>query len=399
MTAFDPTTRAPTAPRLPWDPADPYAFYESRRRAGDVVWDDEAHAWLVLGYEAARSVLRDPGWSSDPLVDPVARAALGPVGAQFAARTMLFTDGATHRHLRGPLRDVFARGFVAGLQTGIDAIVADVVDHPATGEVVDLMAGIALPLPLAVIGEWLDLDPDCSDLLRELSPAIIRTLGALADEADLRAGSEAAAALMAQFLPIAADRRAHPGDDLLSFLATDPTLDLDEVVANTLLLAVAGHETTANVLGSGLVRLLTPAPDGTPPAARFAPDDPGLVSELLRLDAPAQAVVRTATADHDIAGVRVPTGDTVLVVVAAANRDPAEFDDPAAFRPGRGGPAALSFGYGAHHCIGAALAELELSAALPRILARRPRLAGPVTWRDTPAIRGPRAVPVVFEAD
>jgi cytochrome P450 len=203
---------------------------------------------------------------------------------------------------------------------------------------------------------------------------------------------------MAEFLPLAADRRTHPGDDLLSFIAADPDVSLDEVVATAILIAVAGHETTANMLGAGVVTLLTRADDGSRALDRIDPADPALVTELLRLHGPVQSTVRTATTDHRIAGTRIAAGDTVLVVVAAANRDPAVFDQPNQIRLDRHGSAPLSFGYGAHYCLGAAVAQLELRTALPEILDRQPVLAGSVHWRDTAAIRGPLSVPLTFRS-
>ncbi|WP_345001374.1 cytochrome P450, partial [Tsukamurella soli] len=273
-------------PRLPWDAADPYPYYARRRHEGAVVWDDRAGAWLVLGYEAARQVLAGRGWTSDPLADPSVRAAATPLAAEFTGHTMLFADGADHRRLRGSLRDVFAPGFVGELASGVDAVLDDLLGGLATGVPIDFVTDVALPLPLAVIGAWLDLDGDATAALQELSPAVIRALGAFADGSEIADGAAAAAALTAVFLPLAADRRAHPGDDLLSYLATDPALELDDVVANALLLAVAGHETTANVLGAGLARLLGGSPGKTDGADRPggpAPSGAGLVSELLRL--------------------------------------------------------------------------------------------------------------------
>jgi cytochrome P450 len=385
------------APRLPWHAADPYPFYEERRGGGEVGWDDTAQAWLVLGYDAARHVLGGTGWSSDPLANPANRDSMDPISEAFTRRSMLFADGTIHQRLRGSVRDVFTPSFIANLAAGVESVVAAVSDHPPTGTAFDLMSEIALPIPLAVVGEWLNLDPSTSALLRELSPVIIRMLGTLADTEEVRAGAGASAALVTQFLSLAADRRVHPGDDLLSFIAADPDLELDDVVMTTILIAVAGHETTANLLGAGLVRLLTPGADGVRLADEVDPADPAVATELLRLDAPVQSTVRTATHDHRIGGVDVAAGQSVLVAVAAANRDPAVFEQPDAFRLDRTGPAPLSFGYGAHYCLGAALARLEITTALPRILGRRPVLAGPVTWRDTPAIRGPLTVPIVFE--
>lgn len=382
-------------PRLPWDAADPFPYYEALRTRGDVVWDDTAGGWLALSHDTVRTVLGGTGWTSNPLASVGVEAALDPVARDWTARSMLFTDGADHRRLRASVRDVFTPGFVAGLSDGIAGIVDSVVGFAEAGAEVDLMADIALPLPIAVVAEWLALDADSARLLREKSPAIIATLGNLADEAEMRAGMAAMATLMAVFLPLAADRRVDPGDDLLSFIAGDGALSLEEVVTTTILIAVAGHETTANLLGAGLVRLLLPDTDGNRLVDRVDADDPRLLTELLRLDAPVQATVRTATEDTRLGQVDIDAGQSVFAVVAAANRDPAVFASPATFDLDRR-TAPLSFGYGAHHCLGAALARLELAAALPRILERRPRLVGPVRWRSTAAIRGPLHVPVVF---
>ncbi|MUL46112.1 cytochrome P450 [Mycobacterium sp. CBMA293] len=373
--------------RLPWDAADPYPFYESRRLAGNVVWDDIAQAWLVLGYDAARQVLGGSGWTSNPMANPVARASMAMMGPEFTKASMLFTDDADHDRLRGAVRDAFTRSTVAGLTEGVETIAAEVVAAAPTGEPFDFMSQIALPLPIAVVGEWLNLDPAQAASLRELSPAIIRMLGTLADPVEVAEGFGAAAALMAEFLPLAADRRAHPGDDLFSFIATAPELSLEDVVVTAILIAVAGHETTANLLGAGLIRLLD---------EQVAAVDGAVVTELLRLDGPVQSTVRTATEDQPLG---IAAGDSVIVVVAAANRDPAVFDEPDRFRLGRTGPAPLAFGYGAHFCLGSALAQLELTVALRKIFARQPLIVGDVTWRDTPAIRGPQTLPVVFKAD
>ena len=192
------------------------------------------------------------------------------------------------------------------------------------------------------------------------------------------------------------DRRSHPGDDLLSLIASDDNLLLDDVVMNTILIAVAGHE-IAHLLGGPQLACwrwdLTPSRI----ADTLDTSDPSLITELLRLDGPVQATpIRTATESHVVAGAEIASGQQALVVIAAANRDPAVFDQPDEFRLGRNAPAPLSFGHGAHHCLGASLARLETTVALRKTLARSPELAGPAVWHDTPAIRGPIRVPMVF---
>ncbi|HWF29710.1 MAG TPA: cytochrome P450 [Mycobacterium sp.] len=385
-----------TGARLPWDAANPYPFYEARRREGDVVWDDTAQAWLVLSYDAARQALGGTGWTSDPLANPLARASMAAIGQDFTRSSMLFADGPDHHRLRGSVRDVFTRSFITNLTEGVDAIATTLIDQQPVDTGFDFMSDIALPLPIAVISAWLDLAVASTELLREVSPVIIRMLGTLADHDEIAAGAAASATLMAEFLPMAADRRVHPGDDLLSFIAADPELSLEEVVMTAILIAVAGHETTANLLGAGMIRLLDPGPDGIRIADHIDPTDPAVVTELLRLDGPVQSTARSATADHVVDGVEICSGQSALIAITAANRDPAVFDQPARFRLDRNAPAPLSFGYGAHYCLGAALAQLELTIALPKILARQPVLDGPVRWRDTLAIRGPLTVPMVF---
>ncbi len=378
----------PDLTRLPWDAADPYPYYERRRREGDVVWDDATCGWLVLGYHAAQQVLGGPNWTSDLAANPNAAPFLRVTDPDLLRRNVLTTDGANHRRLRGAVRNVFTRSFVAGLEEGIDAIAKATIGAVPTGEPFDFMAEIALPLPIAVAATWLGLDVDSARLLREESPAIARMLGDIGDPGAIDEGAAALAALLTEFLPLAADRRAHPGDDLLSFIAAAPELELDDVVITAVIIAVAGHETTANLLGAAMVRLL--ALRDRPPV------DTALVTELLRLDGPVQAVGRTATEDQAIGDVTIRKGEPALVVLASANRDPKIFPAPNSFQPHRPGPAALSFGYGAHYCLGATLARLEMTIALRHVLARSPSLTGAPVWRDTPAIRGPQSVPVLF---
>jgi cytochrome P450 len=393
------TTPSTAAPRLPWDAANPYPFYERRRRDGEVVWDESAQAWLVLGYHAAREILGGSGWTSDPLANPNMRSVMESwFDPALIGRSMLLTDGVDHARLRGSVRDVFTPSFIAGLRPGVEAIATAVIDHPSAGALFDFVAEIAQPLPIAVAAEWLGLDGDSSKLLREQSPAIMRMLGTLVDTDEIAAGAAAFATLVTDFLPMAADRRVNPGDDLLSLIASDPELPLDDVVITAILIAVAGHETTANLLGAVIVRLLTIEPDGTRIVDTLDPTDPSLITELLRLDAPVQAAaMRTCTEGQRIGGIEIARGQQALVVIAAANRDPKVFDEPERFRLGRGGPVPLAFGSGDHYCLGAALARLEISVALREILLRKPVLAGPVSWRDTPAIRGPLTVPMVVQ--
>ncbi|MCV7177009.1 cytochrome P450 [Mycolicibacterium sphagni] len=384
-------------PRLPWDAVDPYPFYAARRREGDVVWDATAQAWLVLGHKVARNVLAAPHWISDPRANQAATAGRF-FTADTVAANMLFTDGPTHDRLRHAVRDVFGHSFISQLTEGVESLCKQAISTIDVDEPFDVMSQIAWPLHVAVIAAWLGLDPAQCQVLREHSPAVIRLLSGITDTDTLHVGLAATTALITEFLPAAADRRAHPRDDLLSYLATAPELSLDEVVTTAILVAVAGHETTANLLGAALIRLITPTAEGTRLADHIDPADATVLTELLRLDSPVQAAARTATADQQLAGVHIRSGESVLVCIAAANRDPHVYPAPHQFLPGRPGPSPLTFGHGAHYCLGSALARLETSTALRHILERRPVLTATPAWRDTPAIRGPHHVPARFTA-
>jgi cytochrome P450 len=384
--------------RLPWDAADPYPYYEQLRRRGDVVWDDTADAWLVVGYHPAQQILAGPGWTSDPLASPNTPIAMRGADPDILRRNMLFTDGAAHRRLRNSVRDVFTRSFVAGLTDGIATIAAYTVDSIPAGVDFDFMADIASPLPIAVAAAWMGLDVDSARLLREESPAISRMLSDPGDNTVVENGTSALATLLTEFLPLAADRRNHPGDDLLSFIAADTDLELDDVVTTAIIIAVAGHETTSNFLGAAMIRLLTPRSDGFRPIETIETIDDRLITELLRIDGPAQAVARTATHDHVLGDVTIHAGEPALVALAAANRDPAVFKQPEQLQTDRREPAPLTFGHSAHYCLGAALARLETAITLQHILTRRPILRGNLSWKDNPAIRGPQTVPCAFVA-
>lgn len=382
-------------PRLPWDAADPFPFYELRRRDGDMVWDETAQTWLILGYHKAQQVLGQSGWTVDPLASPSARAARESINPEMFTTSMLNNDGAAHRRLRAATRDVFAPSFITGLGAGIDAIAEALIAHPATGTTFDFMTEVAQPLTLAVLGEWLGLDAESSRLLSDKTHDISPMVRPLPTVAELATGAAASAHLVAHLLPLAAARRYQPGEDLLSYLASDPDLLLDEAVVNVVNIAVGALENTADFIGSATLRLLTPDTHGGRLLDEVDVADPDLVTELFRLDGP-QAISRTAARNHLVGDFEVAAGQQVVIVLAAANRDPAVYDQPDQCRPGRGGPAPLTFGHGEHFCIGRALARMQAQVALRRIVGRDPVLAGAVTWRDTPSRRGPLRLPIVF---
>ncbi|MGV9791767.1 cytochrome P450 [Gordonia sp. NPDC003422] len=385
--------------QLPWssDRA-PTDYARLRALHGPVGHDDASGAWLILGYEAARSVLTGRGWTSDPMASEVNRQGLDALGISEPplSRTMLLLDGDDHARQRDSVRNVFTPRYIAQLSDGVVAIADDIIAPIGTRTPFDFMTEIAQPFPIAVIAEWLGLDLPAAQTLWTEAAAIAPALDGILDAEAAPAAAGALAALVAEFLPLAAQRRTEPGDDLLSLLATDPRLDLDEVVMNAILLAVAGHETTANLLGGGIARLLT-GPVGRRPIDRIDADDPAVLDEMLRLDGPAQAVFRVATFTQQLGGHTIGAGDRAIVVLGSANRDPDVFDNPDQFRLDRDGRQPnLAFGHGPHRCLGAALARLEVTVALRMLIGREPVLDGPPVLRDSRLLRGLHSLPMRF---
>jgi cytochrome P450 len=260
------------------------------------------------------------------------------------------------------------------------------------------MHDFAYLLPVTVICELIGIPEADREGFRPLARDLVGVFE-LNDIVTLPAINAAAAELLAYFTALAAERRTDPRDDLLSDLiavsdADHGRLTGTELLHNLTLLLVAGFETTTNLLGNGLQIVLQDPPageavrDGSVPPAAF-------VEEVLRFDSPVQLTSRVGY-DTTVGGVRVSLDTEVLTMLGAGNRDPRRFTDPGRFDPARpdGGP--LSFGGGAHFCIGAALAQLEGAVAFPRLLRRFPKIsaAGEPTRRDALLLRGFETLPV-----
>jgi cytochrome P450 len=272
-----------------------------------------------------------------------------------------------------------------------------VATHGSSG---DVLAEVLLPLPAAVVAGMVGIPEPGMGGFQAAAQHLVWWFGAGRPDAALahrtRSAVVEARALVAGLL---AERRAHPTDDLLSTMqaAADEdngesgvALTEDEMMANAIFLMTAGHETAANALANALLGLLR-----HPEALERVRDDDVLsdaaVDELLRFDSPVQLTARLATADREHAGVRLRRGDSVIVVLGAANRDPERFDAPHELRLDRADNQPLSFAHGAHYCLGASLAKEELRVVLPHLLRRLPglTLAAAPTYQPTLDFRGP----------
>jgi cytochrome P450 len=388
------------SPAFREDPYPHYETYRSReplRRVADTIW-------LVLGHADVTALLRHPRLSAD---ETRATTETGrPKPGRLKAHSLLFMDPPDHTRLRSLVARAFTPARIADLRPTAEAITTELLDVTAAAAstgAVDLIRSLAYPLPVRIICALLGV-PAADEatftgwsraLARSLDPSVLRSA-----EVDV-AIAVAERDLTAYLEDLLAVRRTSPGDDLLSALlaveADGDRITPAEVVDLALLLLVAGHETTVNLIGNGVLALLR-APDQLDRLRR----SPGLVAtavdELLRFDGPVQMTQRVATDDLDLAACRVRGGDELLLVLGAANRDPAVFAEPHRLDVTRDARRHVAFGGGIHHCLGAALARLEGQVALSALLARFPRLelAGHPVRRPTFTLRGLECLPVTL---
>jgi cytochrome P450 len=378
---------------------DPYAAYAALRSACPVAavptGSGQRTDYLVLGYPEARQALADPRLSKDTaafFAGKHSRRRLHPA----VADTMLATDPPGHTRLRKLVTNAFTTGAVAALRPFITRTVDGLLDRwPVDGQA-DLVAGLAVPLPVIVICELLGIpEADRADVQRWSGDLFAAGRPDLID-----AASHSMAAYMTGLV---AAKRTRPGDSLLDRLiaARDggDQLSEPELISLAALLLVAGHETTANFLGNAVLALLQHPAERE--RLRGDPDRvPAALDELLRYDSPVStATFRHSTEPLALGGTGIPAGVPVLVALAAANRDPQRFPDPDRLDLDREAGGHLAFGHGIHRCVGAPLARAEAEIALRAVLARFPRLrlavpADQLEWRRTRLMRGLTALPV-----
>ncbi|HEX6403610.1 MAG TPA: cytochrome P450 [Pseudonocardiaceae bacterium] len=353
---------------------DPYPVYRELREQHPVYWDGDVDAFLVTSYTEASAVLRGPEWSSDPNRNPALAARLerGEFGNQALRATLLTMDPPDHTRLRRMLAPVFTPRAIDALQPRITAVVKAALADFGEGSDVDVIADIGYPIPLAVMCELLDVDIEGAQLLRTETPKLVGILEFDPDEEAVLAAEEATASLALYLLPMLGDRRVRPGEDLASQLLRlgddlGDALELDEVLATCILLLIAGHETTASLIGNGVLTLMQ-----HPDQLRLLQRDPALIKpaieEMLRFECPVKIVGRTSLVDRQLGGRTIRAGQRVLVLLGAANRDPAQFRAPECFDITRVQAPHLAFGAGPHFCLGAALSRAEAQETLRQLL-------------------------------
>ncbi len=388
----------------PSDPAflaDPYPAFADLRARGEVHWHAGLGLAVAVSHAACSAVLRDRGagrlWRDKEPVEAFAAFNL------LHRNSLLESEPPRHSRLRRLISAAFGRGHTERLRPWVRSVAGSMAGSLAAAIAADgsadLLAHLAAPLPVEVIAELLGVPAADRPRLQPWSNAIVKMYeyGLPPDRA---AAAESAAAEFVGYLrDLAAARAVAPGPDLISDLVSvrdgSDRLSDDELVGTAVLLLMAGHEATVNVIGNGVLALLRHRAEWERLVA--APDLlAGAVEEMIRFDAPLQLFERTATEATTVAGYRLEPGDKVAALLGAAARDPLVFAAPDRFDVGRSPNPHIGFGAGIHYCVGAPLARVEIAAALEALVTRLPglRLAEEPRRRGEFVIRGLRTLPV-----
>ena len=399
-------------PRRPEVIANPFPIFAELRERDPVHWSDALGGWVLTRYRDVRQVLSDGGFSADRItpfrdhLEPDARAQIAEL-LKTLGLWAVFNDPPAHTRRRGLLNKAFTPRAVLALRPLIERVVAHLISRVGAQGEMDLISAFAYPLPASVIAGMIGVPIEDLDRFKTWSDEIAAFVGsALATPDKRQRGERGAREMSAYFRRIIADHRKRPRDDILSALlaAEDAGAGLseDELVASCILLLFAGHETTTNLIGNGMLALLR-----HPEALAALRRDPDLivsaVEEMLRYDGPTQAMTRIALKDGRLHGASpfIRAGDRVFALLNAANRDPQVFADPDRFDVARRDSRHVSFGFGIHFCLGAPLARLESQIAVKALVERLPDLTLAIDepeWSDSFVLRGVKSLPVRFGA-
>jgi cytochrome P450 len=375
---------------------DPYPIYERMRGAGPVSFSPFIQQWAVVGYDEARQVLSSSSFGVSAQVDLVLGArpysTMSEATKALLRNALLFTDPPVHTRRRSAVSRAFTPRQVRRLEPRVRQLVdrhlADITDDPEP----DLVTRLAEPLAIQVIAELIGVPEERwpwmaarSTTLRQVADPFV-----VLDPAAVDATCDE---LAIYYSDLADQRLADPRDDLITELARaeadDGQIDRAELISLIVIFMLAGHETTTGAIGNAVLALAR-HPDQRDLVRRSPDLWPNAIEELLRFDTVLQTDPRTALETTTIAGRTIKKGQNVTVMLGAANRDPRRFDDADQLRLDREDPAPLSFGHGLHHCIGAALARLELRTALPAVVeALGDYTVDDVSWKTSLAFRSP----------
>ena len=359
---------------------DPYPFYAALRERSPIHPIGE-HAWFLTRYDHVAAVYRSAAASSDKQREFAPKFGLGTPLFEHHTTSLVFNDPPLHTRVRRLLLGALNQRAIKRMEAGVASLVETLLDRMADAPAPDLIEDYAAQIPVEVIGNLLDVPHAERGPLRDWSLAILSALEPVPGAERLARGHAAVTEFLVYLRGLVARRRAAPGDpevDVLTRLIVGEVdgerLTETELLHNCIFLLNAGHETTSNLIGNGMHALLVHRGELERLAREPALID-SAVEELLRYESPLQLNNRVLTAPLELPGRTLPAGDFITLGVGAANRDPAQFADPDRLDIGRKPNLQLAFGHGAHACAGMNVARLEARIAIPRLIARYPRIA------------------------
>jgi cytochrome P450 len=392
--------------------ADPYPYYAALRRESPIHQLAEGlPLYAITRFADVSHVLHHPELFSSTALQTALQGGgigIGPNSGALAGHRLLAspmmigTDPPDHSRLRRLVNRGFTPRRIAALEPRIRAIAKTCLDEAIQDGEMDLVRGLSVPLPVTVIAEMLGVEPDRRDQFKAWSDAFVIGLSGAAGQYTPQ-GVRQAADEMADYIErIAEERRANPKDDLISVLIQaeeGEALSTGELLSFTVLLLIAGNETTTNLIGNGVKALLA-HPDVMDRVIADSSLIPAFVEEAVRYDSPIQALPRTAGAEVELPSGTVPANATLLVFFASASRDEEQFPGAESFDIDRPAPGHVAFGHGIHYCLGASLARLEARVAFGELFARCRKLelaADTIPMLDSLVLRGPKSLPLRVE--
>jgi cytochrome P450 len=384
VVANDTQVEDPFVPLTPEKLENPYPYYARLRENAPVWFSNEGGYWLISRYEDVNAILRDIHYSKKMTnakgVDKLIARFLDPrlFGMmQTRQHSMLQQDPPDHTRLRGLVNKAFTPKMVEELRPHIESISASLIDAVADKGKMDLIADYAFPLPVTVISEMLGIPTADRDKIKHLARPITEAFDIEASKEGLLRAKDASEAFINYLKPLVAERRKNPKGDLISQLIAAEEegnrLTEQELFANLVLILLAGHETTVNLIGNGMVALMR-----HPDQLKKLQENPSLIGsaidEVLRYDSSVQLARRVVMEDVEIHGQTMRKGDMCTLMIGSANHDPAQFPDPEKFDITRTDNKYLSFGAGIHHCLGSSLAHAEGEIAITQLLTRLPNI-------------------------
>jgi hypothetical protein len=385
----------------------PYPLYRWLRERDPVRKDPLAPVWILTRYDDVATMLREPRFRKDPFVadrlPAAAREQLGvPDRVDTGAVSMLFLDPPEHTRIRSAYARSFTPASLAALRPRIELICRKRLDRVHASGRMELISDLAYPLPVFVIIEMLGFPPEDFELFKRWSDDMTASLGLNPKPEEQEAAARARDELREYFDRVVIPMKNRPADSLVSRLLESEDqpggMGREEIFTNSVLLLAAGHETTTNLIGNGVLALMRNRDQWEQLVA-----DPTLVEsaveEMLRFDSPVQWTSRSSGEGVEIGGKTIEPEQIILGCVGAANRDPAKFVEPERFNIRRTENKHLSFGIGIHYCLGAALARMEAQIALEMLVDRYPRMkwaGAKLTWMKGLTFRGVKSLPLVL---